>query len=43
MQFTPGWKVNLVKSQCTGAIDSANNAALSADFKNVISKLIHQG
>ena len=23
---TPGWKLNLDESQCTGAIDSANNA-----------------
>ena len=39
--FTPGWKKNLDKSQCTSAIDSANNAVLSADFKNVIFKMIH--
>ena len=39
--FTPGWKVNLDENQSTGAIDSANNAVLSADFKNVIFKMIH--
>ena len=38
---TSGWKKNLDKSQCTSAIDSANNAVLSADFKNVIFKMIH--
>ena len=38
---TPGLNLNLDKSQCTGAIDSANNAVLSADFKNVIFKIIH--
>ena len=36
--FTPGWKKNLDKSQCTSAIDSANNAILSADFKSVTLK-----
>ena len=36
-----GWKQNLDKSQCTGVIDSGNNACLSADFKNVIFKMIH--
>ena len=36
MYCTPGCKKNLDKSQCTSAIDSANNAVLSADFKNVI-------
>ena len=39
--FTPGLNLNLDKSQCTGAIDSANNAVLSADFKNVIFKIMH--
>ena len=39
--FTPGLNLNLGKSQCTGSIDSANNAVLSADFKNVIFKMIH--
>ena len=39
--LTPGLNLNLDKSQCTGAIDSANNAVLSADFKNVIFKMIH--
>ena len=41
IDLTPGWKQNLDKSQCTSAIDSANNAVLSADFKNVIFKMIH--
>ena len=39
--YTQGLNLNLDKSQSTGAIDSANNAALSADFKNVILKMIH--
>ena len=39
-KFTPGLNLNLDKSQCTGAIDSANIAVLSADFKNVIFKMI---
>ena len=34
-------EIELDESQCTGAIDSANNAVWSADFKNVISKIIH--
>ena len=38
---TPDWTQNLDESQCTGAIASANNAVLSANFKNVISKTIH--
>ena len=38
MAATPGLNLNLDKSQCTGAIDSENNAVLSADFKNVIFK-----
>ena len=39
--ITSGWRQNLDESQCTGTIDSANNAVLSADFKNVIFKMIH--
>ena len=38
---TPGWRQNLDESQCTGTIDSANNAILCPDFKNVISKIIY--
>ena len=41
LHITPGLNLNLDKSQCTGTIDSANNAVLSADFKNVIFKMIH--
>ena len=40
-QYTPGLNLNPDKSQCTGAIDSANNAVLSADFKNGTFKIIH--
>ena len=40
-QSTPGLNLNLDKIRCIGAIDSANNAVLSADFKNVIFKMIH--
>ena len=38
---TLGWKKNLDKSQCTSAIDSAKNAVLSADLKNLNLKIIH--
>ena len=38
---TPGWRQNLDESQCTGTIDSANNAILSPDFKNIIFKMTH--
>ena len=36
--FTPGWRLNLGESQCTGTIDSVNTVLLSPNFKNVISK-----
>ena len=39
--YTPGWRQNLDESQYTGKIDNANSAVLSADFKNVIFKIIH--